>query len=65
MAKTYCKYHPDTPARFHCKSCDIDICSLCYKPNDDEKSNVKYRCPICQRPISSLSMENVITPFWE
>ncbi|THB65033.1 MAG: hypothetical protein D6B27_09315, partial [Gammaproteobacteria bacterium] len=41
------------------------ICSLCYKPNDDEKSNVKYRCPICQRPISSLSMENVITPFWE
>ncbi len=64
MAKIFCKYHSNIPARFYCKSCNVNLCSSCYKL-DDTKEYKQYICPICQKPLTSLGMANVITPFWE
>ncbi len=58
--KSYCKYHPQTPSRQYCPSCDIHFCSQCVKPDID-----KNPCPICKNELDSVGIGNTITPFWE
>ncbi len=60
MAKSYCKYHPQTPSRLYCPTCAIHFCSQCIKPEFNGNS-----CPICREELESLGVGNTITPFWE
>ncbi|RKZ37764.1 MAG: hypothetical protein DRQ37_01120 [Gammaproteobacteria bacterium] len=62
MAKTFCKYHPRTPARFHCEACEADLCIACRKREGPPPKDI---CPTCLKELSSLGIANTITPFWE
>ena len=62
MTRTLCKYHPRTPARFHCESCEVDLCIECRKREGPPSRDV---CPTCLKELTSLGIANTITPFWE
>ena len=57
----YCKYHPLSPATFHCPDCGTDHCDLCV---DEGRGNSEERCFICGDPVESLGAANSATPFW-
>jgi hypothetical protein len=61
MAKIFCKYHPDTPARWACRHCQINFCTTCIPGEDDRLPE----CPVCHRQVESLGTGNVIKPFWQ
>ncbi len=61
MAQIFCKYHPDTPARWVCRHCEINFCRDCI----DDKSGGNPSCPVCHRQVESLGAGNVIKPFWQ
>lgn len=60
MAVVTCKYHPQTPARWRCESCEINFCSGCVKGVAKQIPD----CPVCKRELSSLGSANLIKPFW-
>ena len=60
MAKTFCKYHPDVPARWACRHCQIDFCKNCIQA-DNEQLPI---CPVCGKEVESLGAGNLIRPFW-
>jgi hypothetical protein len=57
----YCKYHPLTPAAFHCQHCDIDFCGHCI--NEDPYRDTQ-RCFHCQQDLDPLGARNSAPPFW-
>lgn len=61
MARIFCKYHPDVPARWICRACQIPFCSRCI-PATGEATPA---CPICHQAVESLGVGNVIEPFWQ
>ncbi len=61
MAKTFCKYHPDTPARWVCGHCQINFCNNCIQIESDEHPT----CPVCGQQVGSLGAGNLIRPFWQ
>ncbi|MCG6887287.1 MAG: hypothetical protein LJE74_08770 [Proteobacteria bacterium] len=61
MAKIFCKYHPDIPARWVCRHCQINFCTTCIAGED----NRLPECPVCHREVESLGTGNVIKPFWQ
>ena len=61
MPQIYCKYHPNAPARWACRQCQIDYCSQC-SPRSDKQ--LQPNCPVCGNKLESLGAGNVITPFW-
>lgn len=62
MEKIYCKYHPATPARWHCQPCRVNFCSGCISP---EREGEAPACPLCGQRTTSLGAGNLITPFWQ
>ncbi|MGD8547863.1 MAG: B-box zinc finger protein, partial [Thiohalophilus sp.] len=62
MEKVYCKYHPDSPARWHCQPCQVNFCSTCISP---DKEGEAPACPICGQRTTSLGAGNLIQPFWQ
>lgn len=62
MAKIFCKYHPDTPARWVCRHCQINYCTNCVEA---EQGQSAPHCPVCHRQAESLGTGNVIKPFWQ
>ncbi len=62
MAQIKCKYHPETPAAWHCESCDINYCGSCVPA---EERAVAPACPVCKRTLDYLGAGNLITPFWQ
>ncbi len=60
MAKTFCKYHPDVPARWACRHCLIDFCKNCIQAENDQLPT----CPVCGKQVESLGAGNLIRPFW-
>ena len=61
MPQIYCKYHPNVPARWACRQCQIDYCSQC-SPRSDKQ--LQPNCPVCGNKLESLGAGNVIMPFW-
>lgn len=61
MAKIFCKYHSDVPARWACSHCLINFCKNCIQA-DKDKVPV---CPVCGKPAESLGAANLIRPFWQ
>ena len=61
MARIFCKYHPDVPARWICRACQIPFCSQCI-PGEGEAAPA---CPVCRQAVESLGAGNVIEPFWQ
>lgn len=62
MGTQNCKYHPDVPARWECRHCQINFCKTCI-PQQDERYTPS--CPVCQRQLFSLGSGNLVTPFWK
>jgi len=60
MAVVTCKYHPQTPARWRCESCQINFCPSCIKITGQRAPD----CPVCKRELTSLGAGNLIKPFW-
>jgi hypothetical protein len=60
MAKTFCKYHPDAPARWTCRHCLIDFCKNCIQADNEQRPT----CPVCGDQVESLGAGNLIRPFW-
>ncbi len=60
MAVVTCKYHPQTPARWRCESCQINFCPSCIKITGRRAPD----CPVCKRELTSLGAGNLIRPFW-
>lgn len=56
-----CRYHPATPARWYCFSCELKMCSSCVEPGFRD---IKH-CPQCKAAVSSLGVAHMITPFWK
>lgn len=61
MAKIFCKYHPDVPARWVCRHCQINFCTGCIEAGEGRTPE----CPVCHRAVESLGSGNVILPFWQ
>lgn len=61
MAKTFCKYHPDVPARWVCGHCQINFCKNCIQIENDQIPT----CPVCGQQAESLGTGNLIRPFWQ
>ncbi|MEJ2508631.1 MAG: hypothetical protein P8009_03965 [Gammaproteobacteria bacterium] len=61
MGQITCKYHPDTPARWVCRSCHINFCASCVTRTHPSAHPL---CPVCRQEVDSLGVGNVITPFW-
>jgi len=63
MERIACNYHPRMAARWHCPRCDVDLCPGCVR-----KASGPFHehpdCPLCDRPVESLGLGNVIVPFW-
>ncbi len=62
MAQIYCKYHPDVPARWACRACQINFCSSCVKRSHPRAAPV---CPVCWQELENLGAGNAIAPFWQ
>jgi len=56
-----CRYHPESPSRWHCPDCDIHFCSRCIQPND---SNQAF-CPVCDLLLQKHEFTAIIPPFWK
>lgn len=63
MATDYCKYHPLTTATWHCPACHISVCDDC-RHITGEMDNVP-NCLICNQPLTSISHNSAIAPFWQ
>ena len=63
MATDYCKYHPLTTATWHCPACHISVCDDCTHITG-EMDNVP-NCLICNQPLTSISHNSAIAPFWQ
>ena len=61
MAKTFCKYHPDVPARWACRHCLINFCKNCIQAESGQVPT----CPVCGNQLESLGAGNIIRPFWQ
>ena len=61
MTAVTCKYHTQTPAQWHCESCQISYCPRCVTQIN---SHHAPECPVCKRELQSLGAANLITPFW-
>lgn len=61
MQPIACQYHPYYPARWSCKSCDIELCGSCVKK--DLARNLA-RCPLCNAALRQVAARNFIVPFW-
>lgn len=57
----YCKYHPLTPAEYHCDRCGNDTCSNCV---DDSGRHFQKKCFSCGRELESYGASNTAIPFW-
>ena len=57
----YCKYHPLSPATFHCPTCGTDNCDVCV---DEDRGNSVKHCFTCRDAVESLGAANSATPFW-
>lgn len=61
MAQSACKYHYDLPARWSCRSCNINFCTNCIQA---KAGNEIPNCVLCDRPLDVVGAENVVVPFW-
>lgn len=61
MTAVTCKYHSETPARWHCDSCHISYCPACVK---EQPHNREADCPVCKQTLRDLGAGNLIVPFW-
>ena len=61
MSKSYCKYHPQVPAKWYCNSCNINYCKTCI-PQEDMGRGVF--CPVCKSKLFSEGSGSDIKPFW-
>ncbi len=56
----YCRYHPITPASYHCQQCHLYCCDNCV----DEGSQFGHGCFHCKKSVNSLGDRFNATPFW-
>ncbi len=61
MAQISCKYHPDRPAVWNCKQCEINFCLSCITVAGRD---AVVQCPVCQTQLERIGAANLITPFW-
>ncbi|MCW9018078.1 MAG: B-box zinc finger protein [Kangiellaceae bacterium] len=57
----YCKYHPASPATYHCGHCKLFVCDPCV---DEGGSRTVDRCFKCGNEIQSLGATHTAKPFW-
>jgi hypothetical protein len=57
----FCKYHQQTPARWHCVNCATDVCNSCV---NDYISDTSPRCAVCNEQLEDVGQEAMIPPFW-
>lgn len=58
----HCRYHPETPARWHCEPCQLALGECC-QPHADQLPDVP-RCPLCNRSMTDLGAGALVPPFW-
>lgn len=58
-----CNYHPDSPARWRCDSCEVNLCGSCRLPPKPGGGTVPS-CPVCRGTLQSMGVGHAITPFW-
>lgn len=61
--KFYCRYHPITVARWHCKKCRLGFCTDCIPAADHALKMAK--CPHCQDALGYLKERKTEQPFWQ
>ncbi len=57
----FCKYHPITPATYHCNFCQAFHCDCC---TDEGDSGHDDKCFTCNRTTEALGATNIVTPYW-
>ncbi|HNR12431.1 MAG TPA: hypothetical protein PLG17_05030 [Thermodesulfobacteriota bacterium] len=68
MKRVYCTYHPTVPAQWECPDCNLQFCDRCVMKSDVISYGLKkthHLCPKCRSYAQSLTVANVIEPFWE
>ena len=56
-----CKYHPESPARWHCPDCNILYCTSCIQPNERNEAF----CPVCELMLEKQEFGVYVQPFWQ
>lgn len=56
-----CKYHPDSPARWHCPDCALNFCKGCIQATDRDDAF----CPICNLMLKKLNYSVDVLAFWK
>ncbi|MFO7603656.1 MAG: hypothetical protein R6X06_07555 [Gammaproteobacteria bacterium] len=60
MEKSFCKYHPNVAARWHCQACQLMLCQECVGRQESAP-----RCALCEAPLQRLKVEKTSEPFWQ
>ncbi|HKJ71673.1 MAG TPA: tetratricopeptide repeat protein [Gammaproteobacteria bacterium] len=63
MDRVACNYHPRLPARWQCPRCEVSLCPGCANQPRGPLEETPD-CPLCEGPLESLGLGNVIVPFW-
>jgi len=66
MEKTFCTYHPVTPASWRCSGCDASFCADCISRRElgGYRKTSLYLCPKCGGVAEALPVQNILEPFW-
>jgi len=62
-----CDFHRTEAAHFQCYECGTAFCDTCVSVRDVEEFSGKkrhYFCPACNIPVQTISVGNIIEPFW-
>lgn len=64
MDKTACRYHPEQPSTWLCRSCERSYGDCCIPLNMDAPDDAP-RCPMCSGQLEFLGAANTAQPFWQ
>lgn len=64
MDKTVCRYHPEQPSTWLCRSCERSYGDCCVPLNIDAPDDAP-RCAMCSSQLEFLGAANSAQPFWQ
>lgn len=59
----YCQYHPISPAKWHCSTCNIYLDNACVPGYDEAKQQAS--CPHCKKRMTYFRNRSIKQPFWQ